>query len=178
MSLEDSKHHSFWKIKNNLIIQIVSFLSSPDLKSQPLPFFNSSFVGPLSTKHCRVREAPVAKSIDSLQSLVLLFTLCDFEWCSLTSRCLRFLSLFNNLKLIYWLRWVFVAAHGLSLVAVSRLLIAVVSLVVELGLSWPAEYGIFPDQGLNSCPLHWQVDSQPLEHREVYALEFFFTKCW
>ena len=25
--------------------------------------------------------------------------------------------------------------------------------------------GIFPDQGSNPCPLHWQADSQPLRHR-------------
>ena len=25
--------------------------------------------------------------------------------------------------------------------------------------------GIFPDQGLNPCPLHWQEDSYPLHHR-------------
>ena len=25
--------------------------------------------------------------------------------------------------------------------------------------------GIFPDQGLNPCPLHWQMDSQPLHHQ-------------
>ena len=24
---------------------------------------------------------------------------------------------------------------------------------------------IFPDQGLNPCPLHWQADSQPLRHQ-------------
>ena len=24
--------------------------------------------------------------------------------------------------------------------------------------------GIFPDQGSNPCPLHWQADSQPLRH--------------
>ena len=39
-----------------------------------------------------------------------------------------------NLFIYFWLRWVFVAAHGLSLVAVSGLLIAVASLVVEHGL--------------------------------------------
>ena len=33
-----------------------------------------------------------------------------------------------------WLRWVFVAVCGLSLVAARRLLIAVASLVVEHGL--------------------------------------------
>ena len=25
--------------------------------------------------------------------------------------------------------------------------------------------GIFPDQGSNLCPLHWQADSQPLDHQ-------------
>ena len=25
--------------------------------------------------------------------------------------------------------------------------------------------GIFPDQGPNPCPLHWQADSQPLRHQ-------------
>ena len=25
--------------------------------------------------------------------------------------------------------------------------------------------GIFPDQGSNPCPLHWQADSQPLCHQ-------------
>ena len=33
------------------------------------------------------------------------------------------------------------------------------SVVVEHGLSCPAAYGIFPDQGLNPRPLCWQVDS-------------------
>ena len=29
----------------------------------------------------------------------------------------------------------------------------------------PVACGIFPDQGLNSCPLHWQVDSWSLNHQ-------------
>ena len=33
---------------------------------------------------------------------------------------------------------------------------------MEHRLSCPAACGIFLDQGLNLCPLHWQVDSQPL----------------
>ena len=33
------------------------------------------------------------------------------------------------------------------------------SVVVMHGLSCSAARGIFPDQGLNLCPLHWQVDS-------------------
>ena len=28
-----------------------------------------------------------------------------------------------------------------------------------------AACGIFPDQGSNPCPLHWQADSQPLRHQ-------------
>ena len=33
------------------------------------------------------------------------------------------------------------------------------SVVVAHGLSCSVACGIFPDQGLNPCPLHWQVDS-------------------
>ena len=33
------------------------------------------------------------------------------------------------------------------------------------GLSCSAACGIFPDQGSNPCPLHWQADSQPLLHQ-------------
>ena len=32
-------------------------------------------------------------------------------------------------------------------------------------LSCPAVCGIFPDQGSNSCLLHWQADSLPLRHQ-------------
>ena len=33
------------------------------------------------------------------------------------------------------------------------------------GLSCSAACGIFPDQGSNPCPLHWQADSYPLRHQ-------------
>ena len=36
---------------------------------------------------------------------------------------------------------------------------ALASVVVVHGLSCSAAGGIFPDQGSNLCPLHWQVDS-------------------
>ena len=41
------------------------------------------------------------------------------------------------------------------------------SIVVVLRLSCPTACGIvpFPDQGLNLCPLYWQVDSLPLDHQ-------------
>ena len=67
-------------------------------------------------------------------------------------------------------------AGDYCLVAACRLLVAVASLVVELGLqgagsvvmahgiSCPMASGIFLGQGLNSCSPHWQVDSQPLDH--------------
>ena len=33
------------------------------------------------------------------------------------------------------------------------------SVIVVHRLSCPTVCGNFPDQGLNACPLHWQVDS-------------------
>ena len=39
------------------------------------------------------------------------------------------------------------------------------SIVVAHELSCPAACGIFLDQGLNLCPLHWQVNSYPLHHQ-------------
>ena len=65
----------------------------------------------------------------------------------------------------------FVAVHGLliavaSLAAEHRLqacglqqLWHVGSVVVARGLSCFAACGVFPSQGLNPCPLHWQADS-------------------
>ena len=76
--------------------------------------------------------------------------------------------------------------QGLSLVVMRGLLAAVASLVMEHGLSscvprlssagsvieehglsCPKTCGIFPDQGSNWCPLHWQADSQPPAHQEA-----------
>ena len=39
------------------------------------------------------------------------------------------------------------------------------SVVVAHGPSCSVACGIFPGQGLNPCPLHWQADSQPLRHQ-------------
>ena len=39
------------------------------------------------------------------------------------------------------------------------------SVVAAHGPSSSAACGIFPDQGSNPCPLHWQADSQPLRHQ-------------
>ena len=39
------------------------------------------------------------------------------------------------------------------------------SVIVAHGPSCFVACGIFPDQGSNPCPLHWQADSQPLCHQ-------------
>ena len=46
------------------------------------------------------------------------------------------------------------------------------SVAVAQGLSCSAACGIFPGQGSNPCPLHWQADSQPL-CRQGSPLSFF-----
>ena len=92
---------------------------------------------------------------------------------------------FIYLLIYFWLRWVFVSVQGLSPVAASGghsssrcaglsllrpLLLQSTgsrragSAVVAHGPSRSAACGIFPDQGSNPCPLHWQADSQPLRH--------------
>ena len=100
----------------------------------------------------------------------------------------KFIYLFIYLFLfIYlWLCWVFVSVRGLSLVVASGghsssrcadlSLSRPLSLrstgsrragpvIVAHGPSCSAACGIFPDQGSNPCPLHWQADSQPLRHQ-------------
>ena len=75
------------------------------------------------------------------------------------------------LFIYFWLCWVFLAVRGL-LIAVaslaentglsscgSRALEHRLSSCGTRGLSCSAACGIFPDQGSNPCPLHWQVDS-------------------
>ena len=48
------------------------------------------------------------------------------------------------------------------------------SVVVAHGPSRSMACGIFPDQGLNLCPLHWQADSQPLHHQGSPNSSFFW----
>ena len=99
--------------------------------------------------------------------------------------CFFFLIYFY-LFIYFWLCWVFVSVRGLSLVAASEghsssrraglslsrpLLLRSTgsrragSVVVSHGPICSAACGIFPNQGSNPCPLHWQADSQPLRHR-------------
>ena len=99
---------------------------------------------------------------------------------------LKGMHIFIYLFIYLWLFWVFVSVQGLSLVAasgghsssrcvgrsVSRPLLLrstgsrrAGSVVVAHGPSCSTACGIFPDQGSNPCPLHWQADSQPLRHQ-------------
>ena len=39
------------------------------------------------------------------------------------------------------------------------------SVLVAHRLSCSEPYGIFPDQGSNLCPLHWQIDSNPVYYQ-------------
>ena len=100
---------------------------------------------------------------------------------------------------IYWLCWVFVSVRGLSLVAASGghsssrcaglslsrpLLLQSTgsrragSIVVAHGPSCSVACGIFPGQGSNPCPLHWQADSQPLRHQGSPPLTFLKHGFW
>ena len=102
---------------------------------------------------------------------------------------------FLNLFIYFWLCWVFVSVRGLSLVAASGghsssqcaglslsrpLLLRSTgsrrtgSVVVAHGPSCSAACGIFPNQGSNPCPLHWQADSQPLRHQGSPYTVFWF----
>ena len=99
---------------------------------------------------------------------------------------LKYFFLIIYLFIYLWLCWVFVSVRGLSLVvasgghsssrcaglSLSRPLLLqstdsrrAGSVVVAHGLSCSVACGIFPDQGSNPCPLHWQADSQPLRHQ-------------
>ena len=74
---------------------------------------------------------------------------------------------------VFGLHWLSLAECGLSLIAASggfscveaQALGVKASVVVTHGLSCPVACGVFPDQGWNPCPLHWQVDSYPLYHQ-------------
>ena len=52
------------------------------------------------------------------------------------------------------------------------------SVVVAHGPSCSAVCGIFPDQGSNPCPLHWQADSQPLRHQGSPRCFLVLSQCW
>ena len=97
-----------------------------------------------------------------------------------------FFLIYLFLFIYFCMCWVFVSVRGLSLVAASGghssprcaglsllwpLLLRSTgsrhagSVIVAYGPNCSAACGIFPDQGSNPCPLHWQADSQPLRHQ-------------
>ena len=106
-----------------------------------------------------------------------------------------FYFLINLFIYIYfWLCRVFVSVQGLSLVeasgghsssrctglSLSRPLLLrstgsrrAGSVVVAHGPSCSAACRIFPDQGSNPRPLHWQADPQPLHHQGSPKLQNF-----
>ena len=112
----------------------------------------------------------IAKYWHEAISVYILFRI-FFEYC-----CFFFFNSFIYLFIYLWLCWVFVSVRGLSLVAASGGHSS--SRCAGLSLSWPlvlrstgsrragsaivahgpscsVACGIFPDQGSNSCPLHW-----------------------
>ena len=79
--------------------------------------------------------------------------------CSVTSAHCSMSSPRSSLALcLFWLRWVFIGAHRLSPVAVS-------------GLSFPASRGVLdPGPVIEPAPLHWRVDSSPLDRQGVLSV--------
>ena len=79
-----------------------------------------------------------------------------------------------------------VAEHGLQSVRASVIaapgLQSTGSIIVVRGLSCSMAYGIFLDQGLNPCLLHWQADSLPLSHQGgtcwfIWLVHVFIVAC-
>ena len=122
--------------------------------------------------------------VELLNHMVVLFLI--FFFYKLATKPFFFFLKFIYLFIYLWLCWVFVSARGLSLVAASGghsssrcaglslsrppLLWSTSSrragsVILAHGPSCSAACGIFPDQGSNPCPLHWQADSQPLRHQ-------------
>ena len=123
-----------------------------------------------------------------------------FLWLHAANICwIFFFNKFIYLFIYFWLCWVFVSVRGLSLVAasgghyssrcaglsLSRPLLLwstgsrrAGSVVVAHGPSCSTACGIFPDQGSNPCPLHWQADSQPLRHQGSPNVFFVKISFW
>ena len=112
--------------------------------------------------------------------------------------CWETILFFFFIIIYLWLCWVFVSVRGPSLIAASGghssswcvglslsrpLLLQSTgsrhagSVIVAHGPSCSAACGIFPDQGSNPCPLHWQADSQPLRHQGSPRKPFLIFPC-
>ena len=142
---------------------------------------------PLSPFAQLVLRSPLcgAPGLDSQQTPLALHHVLSFFFLKVKDPFF-FFNLFIHLFIYFWLCWVFVSVRGLSLAAASEghsssrcaglslsrpLLLRSTgsrragSVVVAHGPSCSAACGILPDQGSNTCPLHWQADSQPLRHQ-------------
>ena len=135
-----------------------------------------------------INRRKYSKTLVNCRNSLPIFPIQDSDF---RSYSLKYFFIFIFLNGIYlfiylWLCWVFISVRRLSLVAASGshssswcaglslsrpLLLRSTgsrragSVVVAHGPSCSAACGIFPDQGSNPCPLHWQADSQPLHHQ-------------
>ena len=137
--------------------------------SQPLTFISSGNLSQLISNFWELCKLPLEHVYASRHihhyktkfSFALIFQLSNF---------------FN----IYIVAWVFVAAGELSLVVASQGILyscnaprashcsglsCCKAQAPGHRLSCPTACGIFPDQGLNTCPLHCLVDSLSLDHQ-------------
>ena len=136
--------------------------------------------------------------------VVGLFWLSSSSWVSFDNLCFFCFVLFFVLFCFVFLKYLFRAVLGLRFcarafsscgkqgplfIAVCGPLTIVTSFVAEHrlptrrlssvahGPSCSAACGIFPDQGSNPCPLHWQADSQPLHHQGSPITCVFLASC-
>ena len=136
---------------------------------------------------------PPTNDCDVQRGLPALSSLHHPTSCCLSSSVLCFSFLFFFFLAVFWV----FSVRGLSLVAASGdhsssrcaglslwrpLLLRSTgsrragSVVVAHGPSCSVACGIFPDQGSNPCPLHWQADSQPLHHQGSPPMLFWVEK--
>ena len=135
----------------------------------------------------RQESGSIAVIQESLRTKVTAYVMRTIQIWDIYIFFIFILFLFYFYLFIYlWLCWVSVSVRGLSLVvasgghsssrcaglSLSRPLLLrstgsrrAGSVVVAHGPSCSVACGIFPDQGSNSCPVHWQADSQPLRHQ-------------
>ena len=111
-----------------------------------------------------------------------------------TTSCVFFFLFYFN----FCLQWILIAVHGFSLVAAGcgatlQLRYVVFSLQWLLLLQSPgsrvcglsssvqaklllAACGILLDQGSSPCPLHWQADSQSLDHQGSHIFKWLTSQ--
>ena len=68
------------------------------------------------------------------------------------------------------MNWIFIAVHGLLVAMVCGAQALQHVGFITCGLINLVACGIFSDQGLNLCLLHWQVDSQLWHHQAIPAI--------